>query len=169
MTTYENDRQGGRQLAWLLLVVTLAGIGLIAWLISVGDKGVGSHYWVPILLAGATTFAFIKPVIAIRAVTGRFAEIWEQGAARAGLDPERSSVVRETIAAVDGGNPIEVVAAERLVKSVRTRKRLGKFAMLGGVLAIGLGIPLANRIPPQVFTLGAAAFLLGLVLWYRTL
>jgi hypothetical protein len=166
MTTYENDRQGGRQLAWLLLVVTLLAIGIVAWLVSAGE---GAYYWAPILLAAATTFAFIKPVIAIRFVTGRLAEIWEQGAARAGLDSEKAGAVRETIAAVEGGNPIEVVAAERLVKNVRTRKRLGKLAMLGGIVAIGVGIPFGSRIPAQVFTLGAAAFLVGLVLWYRNL
>jgi hypothetical protein len=169
MSTEEHDREAGRQLAWLLAVVTVLAVGGMIWL---GRSEPIPPVWLlaPVGLVALTVAAFVWPVIVIRAVSGRFTEILDQWSA--GQGPQAKGIaddVRPTLAALEDGTPLEVMAAENVVKSVAGRKRLGKLLMLGGLAGCGLLVPLWGRIPEDLAVLPAFVFVGGLVVWYRTL
>jgi hypothetical protein len=169
MTTEDHDREAGRQLAWLLAVVSVLAAGGVIWLGLREPLPPWAILAVAALVA-STVAAFAKPVIVIRAVSGRFTEIldgWSEG-----QGPEAKALaasVRPALAAQEEGTPLEVFAAENAVKTVAGRRRLGKLLMLGGLASFGLVVVFWGRVPEDLTVLPAGAFVAGLVIWYRTL
>lgn len=167
-TTDEHDREAGRQLAWLLAVVTVLAAAGVIWLGSL-EPAPGWALWAPVGLAALTAFAFWKPIIVIRLVTGRFTELLDLVPEGEGQAQAMAKDIRPVVATLQEGTPLEVMAAEGLVESVAGRKRLGKALMLAGA---GLTVPAVlflDRLPEGVAALPVFAFVGGLVIWYRTL
>jgi hypothetical protein len=170
MTAEEHDRQAGRQLAWLLLVVTALAIGGSVWLPRSETSELG--WWlvaIPVVLVSATALAFLRPVAAIRLVSGRLDELWDVVHPASQVPARDAQEVRAVLTSLQEGNPAEVVAAERLVKSSATRGRLGKVLMVAGLLLLVPAIVLMKRLPEEALTVPPGLFVSGLIPWYRTL
>jgi hypothetical protein len=61
MTTYEHDKEAGRQLAWGLVVVSALAVGAVVWLERSGETMPQSAPWIPAGLIVLTVLAFMKP------------------------------------------------------------------------------------------------------------
>jgi hypothetical protein len=169
-TSDEHDRAAGRQLAWVLVVVSALAIAGVVWLGSVEPEPLPA--WAigtpPVLVALAIA-AFVKPVIVIRAVTGRFDELLGMWADSGAPGKALATEVRPVVTSLQEGTPLEIVAAEDVVKSVVGRRRLGKLLMLGGLVATGVAVAFLGRIPESLVALPPVVFVGGLAIWYRTL
>ncbi len=177
----KNDREGGRQLAWLLLVAAVAGNAVLFWLVSRGELMLTDpRLWTISLGAvAAAVLAFVYPVIAIRLVTGRIAEIFDSAVAEKHPPPGSADPnlrrASEVLHHLDEGTPMAVVAAEHLAPSKGVRKKLGLALMIGGAAgAAGIGILLGvaglkQPLLPELAALLVFVAIGGLVLWYRTL
>lgn len=171
-----NDREGGRQVAWLILSLGALVSGLGAWAMSTGGSGEPLAWGLGITAVGGAAFAF--PVFAIRLVMGRWAELFERDAAggrpsrnradRGGAldevaDPRQSSPLKS----VQEGMPIEGALLEHVVPDKRKRAWIGY-----GMMTLGTGGCVLSMLLQVERDLWMAAFgtaMLGLVLWYRTL
>jgi hypothetical protein len=171
MSEDEHDREAGRQLAWLLVVVTvLVTAGVIYWARFEPEPMPAWAMAAPLVLVALTIAAFVKPVLVIRAVSGRFTELLDGWAAGSGPRAQAIAAdVRPVLAAQQEGQSLEALAVERVVKTVAGRRRVGKLLMLGGVVGTGVLVPLWGRIPENLVVLPAGLFVAGLVIWYRTL
>ena len=152
--TERNDREAGRQFAWVAAFGTLICGGVIVGL------GMWSVRSVLLLVAGTgvTVLGFVRPVIAIRLVGGRFSEI------------SQSPILKH----VGEGTPLATAAAEAAVPEVRRRAQWGIAAMVTAAVLLGLiiGLSYAGMLSESAIgvlvSLVSVMLLGGLVLWYRT-
>jgi hypothetical protein len=168
MSTEEHDREAGRQLAWLLAVVAALAITGVVWLWA--EVPAGYAVGIPAVLVGAAVLAFVRPVFAIRLVSGRHAELWDAWVGPQAKGPAQE--VSRALRAEEEGTPLDVFVAERVVKTTAGRRRLGQVLMAAGALGFAACVTVAMagpRVPEQLFVLPVFAFVGGLVVWYRTL
>ena len=151
--TERNDREGGRQLAWVSACGTLIGLGLAVFFRLWG----GLVAVVLAVGAGFTILAFMRPIIAIRIAGGRFSELVDDPIARA----------------ISEGTPMPTAAVEQAVPRTQRRVHLGLGGTIAGavllvstILAASIGWVPADSIP-ILGTLSGGLLLWGLVLWYR--
>jgi hypothetical protein len=160
--TDHHDFEAGRQLAWVAAVGTVLVGSVVAWL------GLWMTATVGVLFAGiaVAVVGFVRPVMAIRIVSGRWAELSVSHERRARPEPAAQKLQE--------GTPIAVVAVEDLVPQRERRARWGIAGMLGGVLLGTVGGVLVWRdllsedVARWVFSLAGLIGVGGLILWYRT-
>ena len=177
----KNDREAGRQLAWLLIIGAVGGNAVLFWLVSRGELPLTDpKVWAISLGAiGAAVLAFVYPVIAIRLVTGRIAEIFDSATAQAQPQPAASDPdvrrASDVLHQLDEGTPMAIVAAENLAPSKGARKKLGLALMIGGAAGAAgvltlLGVTgFQHRLLTDLAVVLVFVAVGGLVLWYRTL
>jgi hypothetical protein len=169
MSAAEHDREAGRQLAWVLAVVSVLAVAGVIWQ-GLSEPLPAWEVAASLVPGALAVAAFLRPVIVIRAFSGRFTELLDDWAAGGG--PRLKAIaedIRPVLAASEEGASLDALAAERVIKTVPGRRRLGKLLMLGSLVSLGLVILLWSRLPEGAVMLPAGAFVSGLVIWYRTL
>lgn len=156
--TERNDRDAGRQLAFVIIAGAVVFGAFAGWALWDDPRlftRVSLVGGVPLLLG---VIALVFPVHAIRLVMGRWAELLG--------DHDPSSPLTK----IQEGLPLDAALTETVVKTKRGRAWLGIAGMAAGVLGCVLSWGLFDD--ETGGSIGNACIMLsviGLIVWYRTL
>lgn len=154
-----NDRQGGRQLGYLLIPAGAVLLGAAIYISFGGDFVFSLEIAVLGAFAlGFGCYAFVKPAFVLRLAMGRWAELHDRPA--------------DALEKVQEGVPAPVAALESAL-TVERRARLGRAGMLVAVVLVAASVlafvlDASSRVGAVLLSLSAPLGVGGLILWYRT-